>query len=139
MAGTLAITSDTALKDISQKICGRRLIITGTADSSAATFPTLTLKKLNGFLQPVITNPGSTAPTDNYDITLAPSFDSTADISGGGLSNRDTSTTELGTVTLSGSATPAYLNGDYILAIANNSVNSAVVVITMDILAVTRS
>jgi hypothetical protein len=138
MAGTTTLTSDSPLYDIDRRIIGKRVIVTATADASDGSFPNLTLKKLNGYLQPVITNPGSTAPTDNYDISLAPSTDSTAEITGSALANRDTSSTEVGAVTISGSATPAYLNGDYILSIANNSVNSASVVITMDVLAVTK-
>lgn len=138
MAGTVTLTSDEPLYDIDRRIIGKRVIVDATADAADGSFPTLTLRKLNGYLQPVITNPGSTAPTDNYDISLYPTYESTAEITGSSLANRDTANTEVGSVTISGSATPAYLNGNYNLSITGNSVNSATVRIIMDVLAVTK-
>lgn len=138
MAGTLTLYSDEPLLDIDRKIIGKRVIVNGVADASDGTFPSLTLKKLNGYLQPVITNPGSVAPTDNYDIKIYHPSDSTADITGNTLADRDTANTEIGAVTISGSATPTYLNGNYSLGITGNSVNSATLQIIMEILAVTR-
>ena len=53
----------------------------------------------NGFTQDIpaniqyaVTDPGSTAPTDNYDITITDALGN--DVFGGELTNRDTSTSE---------------------------------------------
>lgn len=133
MAGTVTLTSDTPLRDMGRNIIGRRLVISATGDASDGSFPELTLKKLNGYLQPVITNPGSTAPTDNYDIALKHPTDTTANMTTG-LTDRDTTNTEVGSITISGSATPPYLNGNYALAITGNSQASATIQIIMEIL-----
>ena len=47
---------------------------------------------MDGAIVRVVTNPGATAPTDNYDITLVD--DDGVDIIAGELANRDTSTSE---------------------------------------------
>ncbi len=47
---------------------------------------------IGGYICKVITNPGATAPTDNYDITLTNSDG--VDVVHGELANRDTSTSE---------------------------------------------
>lgn len=57
----------------------------GNADQES-TFP------IDGYIVKVITNPGATAPTDNYDITLTNS--DSIDVVHGTLANRDTSTSE---------------------------------------------
>ena len=49
-------------------------------------------KSVNGQALRYATNPGSTAPTDNYDITILD--DDSIDIAEGVLTNRDTSTSE---------------------------------------------
>lgn len=47
---------------------------------------------ISGYIVKVITNPGSTAPTDNYDITLTNSDG--IDVVHGELANRDTANSE---------------------------------------------
>lgn len=102
------------------------LTISWTADAAAATVPATALittgagRTTDGFIiTQVITNPGSVAPTDNYDITLvdADGFD----IMGGALVDRDTANTER--------AVPAVVNailpGTVTFTLANNAVNSA--------------
>lgn len=103
------------------------LTISWTADAAAATVPATALittgvgsRGTSGFIiTQVITNPGSVAPTDNYDITLvdADGFD----IMGGALVDRDTANTER--------AVPAVVNaiipGTVTFTLANNAVNSA--------------
>lgn len=77
----------------------------------------------NGRIELVVTDPGTTAPTDNYDIQL---LDSTGvDIMGGGLADRDTANTEQSHPLVDGS--PAYrpVNGKMTLSISNNSVSLA--------------
>ena len=126
MAGTVTLTSDLPLRDNEQRIIGRRIVVNATGDASNGTFPDTTLKKLRGYLQPVVTNPGSTAPTDNWDWAIKDSVDSTADASGTTGTDRDTANTEVAVATSSGSATPHFFDGgNYTLAISGNSVNSA--------------
>jgi len=51
-----------------------------------------TTYNVNGLVYMVETDPGSPAPTDNYDLTLT--NENGIDIMGGALANRDTSNTE---------------------------------------------
>lgn len=96
-----------------------------TADASAATFPATTISDVDGYLMLVVTDPGSTAPTDNYDITLVDS--NNMDVMGDNLLNRDTSNSEQA----SPSETPRYVNGDLTMNITNNAVNSATLTVTL--------
>ena len=100
-----------------------------TADSADASVPNTTLAGLFGKLVRTITNPGSTAPTDNYDVKLLSPDDSTADVLAGADADRDTANTE----TINHS-TPIELRGDYTLQVSNNSVNSATGVVILEIL-----
>lgn len=90
------------------------------ADASAATIPTLAITGYQGWmLYEVRTDPGSTGPTANYDITLIDEFG--IDIAGGQLLNRHTTTSER--VVL---IDPPILRAtSFTITIANNSVNSA--------------
>lgn len=114
--------------------CVQVLTYTATADSAAATFPTAamssaTLSQLKGwYLYKIITNPGSTAPTDNWDFTLSDSDG--IDVLGGNGANRHTTTSQM--------IAPLLTTGVYFaqpvldtwtLAITGNSVNSAGIVI----------
>lgn len=99
------------------------------ADASAATVPDTNVV-LNGFVQKVVTNPGSTAPTANYDIAFGDPEDSALDALAGTLANRHTTTTEqvypaiagtVGTV----SSFKIFLKGTYVFQLTNNAVNSA--------------
>ena len=95
-----------------------------TADDSDGSIPTLSIP-LNGWLIKTVTNPGSTAPTDNYDITLTDPEDSALDAAVSTIINRDTANTEQVYNVASGAVTPILLAGTYGVAIAGNSVNSA--------------
>jgi hypothetical protein len=99
------------------------------ADDAAATVPTLSLE-LKGFVLKVVTNPGSTAPTANYDISVTDPEDSALDAMATLLNNRHTSTTEQVYPLISGAACPIFLCGTYGIAVANNAVNSATGTIT---------
>lgn len=103
-------------------------------DASDGSVPTLAIP-MSGFVKKVVTNPGSTAPTANYDIALGDPEDSALDALGAALQNRHTSNTEQVYPLLAGapgtvSSTPVFLAGTYTLAITNNSVNSATGTIT---------
>lgn len=126
-AGTITKSSDVisnyGFADPVKRV--RVVTVAWTADASAATVPTLSLA-LKGYLIKVVTNPGATAPTDNYDITLGDPEDSALDAANSTLLNRDTANTEqVYPVLGSTPVIPVFLSGTYSLAVTNNSVNSA--------------
>lgn len=101
---------------------------TFTADAAAATVPDLvisgailnvfTSKDKPYYLYRAITDPGTTAPTDNYDIYVKDAKGN--DMAAGKLENRDTANTEI--------ARMAYFDpvrGAITVSVANNAVNSA--------------
>jgi hypothetical protein len=80
----------------------------------------------------VITNPGATAPTDNWDIAINDADDSTIDAAKSLLLNRDTVTSEVVyPVSAAGELPLLFQPGTYSLAISGNSVNSATGVIKL--------
>jgi hypothetical protein len=125
MAGTNTLTSRVRREFGKAERRGVEIVtVDWVADASAATVPNLTIT-LDGYLVKVVTNPGSTAPTDLYDITLGDPEDSNLDAAGGLLANRATTTTQQVYTLVSGASSPLLLAGDYTLAISNNAVNSA--------------
>lgn len=124
MAGTVTVTRTVKQMPLSQEEISV-VSIAWTADASAATIPNTAITGLYGFLIKAVTNPGSTAPTDNYDIALNDPDDSSFDALEGQLANRDTANTEQVYPKASGALVPIFLCGDYTLAISGNSVNSA--------------
>lgn len=119
MAGTTTLTTHKSFGTV------RRLVIDWVADAAAATVPSLALPAIEGTLLALETNPGVTAPTDNYDIVLN-------DAEGGDRlcgvgANRDTADTELVAVVFSGTSVHPAVSIDEILtlAISGNAVNSA--------------
>lgn len=96
----------------------RKVQVSFTADDSDGSIPTLELTDVRGYLVQVSTNPGSTAPTDNYDIALNNADG--ADVAGGSLADRDTSNSEVVNFT-----TPPLVAEDLTVTITNNAVNSA--------------
>ena len=109
----------------------RKVILTCTADSAAATYPTAVLPKFEGRLLALVTNPGAVGPTDNYDIVINDQHGH--DVLEGVGGNRSITATQKVPVVYSGTGThPAIAAGDALtLAITNNAVNSAVTVITL--------
>ncbi len=85
-AGTVTSSSDEL---ISQS--GVRLLQISYTTGSG-TFTCITNQHVTGWILHVETDPGTTAPDDNYGITLK--NDNGRDIAGGNLSNRDTANTE---------------------------------------------
>lgn len=102
-----------------------------TADAADGSFPATVLARTGAdlantdglWLQQMVTNPGSTAPQDNYDITIT-DVDG-VDLLGGAGANRDTANSEVAFPTI----TARPLNGNITLTITNNNVNSATVVV----------
>jgi hypothetical protein len=110
--GSWTRTGFTAVKD---KIV---IELTWVADASAHTVPDYTLSSddlLEYYLYRVVTDPGATAPTALYDITINDSY---GDVTAGGLSNRSASATEI-------LETVVPYNEDWTISLSGNSVNSA--------------
>lgn len=109
----------------------RTITATCTASSTDGSFPATALPAFEGRLQTVRQNPGSPAPTDNYDYTIVDG-DGIDRIQGVGA-NRDTANSEeeLIVYTSTGEHPVVDINETLTLTITNNSVNSAVIVITL--------
>ena len=109
------------------------LQFTCTGDAADGTFPaTVSSRNIEGYVFMVLTNPGSPALTDNYDISLVDTDG--LDISGGLLVNRDQAVTEvvIPKVDLVASLYgPRYVKGKVTLEISNNSVLSGVVAVSL--------
>lgn len=108
----------------------RRLTFTCTADAADGSFPaTDATTRIEGRLLKLVTNPGSPAPTDNYDVVLNDQHG--ADVLQGVGANRHTSNTQEVAIVYSGTGThPSVDESDTLtLAVTGNSVNSAVTVI----------
>lgn len=123
MAGTVTLTAHNKIGNI------RSLVYTCTADAADASFPATVLPAIEGRLLDLVTNPGATQPTDNYDVTLVDQHGH--DCLEGVGADRDTANTEKVAIVYSGTGThPTVDEPDTLtLTIANNAVNSAVTVI----------
>jgi len=80
-------------------------------------------KPINGWVFMAETNPGSPAPTANYDITIKNAAG--ADIFGGELADRSGSVTERVLPKIGSAYDKAWVSGILTFTLANNSVNSA--------------
>lgn len=127
MAGTVTQTS------LPDSVGGVKVItLTCTADASDGSYPSTALtKKFSGYLLALETNPGTTAPTANYDIAITDADGH--DVLEGVGADRHTSSTEKVSIVYSGTAVhPPVASSDTLtLAITNNSANSAVTVIKL--------
>jgi len=96
-----------------------------TADAEAHTFPDTTLYPIEGWLLALETNPGSTAPTNEYNITLIDAEGH--DVLEGVGEDRSESDTQKAVIIYSSTDIhPAVDRNDTLtLKIADNSVNSA--------------
>lgn len=128
MAGTVTLTAHNKIGNI------RSLVYTCVADAAAATYPDKVLPAIEGRLLDLVTNPGATAPTDHYDVTVEDQHGH--DVLEGVGANRDGaapggSTTEKVPIVYSGTGThPTVDEADTLtLKIAGNAVNSAETVI----------
>lgn len=123
MAGTVSVTRTPFKK--SGKVKGEKITVEWTADASDGSVPDTEIPKIYGWCVKALTNPGSVAPTDNYDISLKDPDDPGIDALDGLLNNRDTANSEQVYTHVSGAPTPIFLAGDYTFSLANNAVNSA--------------
>lgn len=94
-----------------------------TADTDGSFSATPTDHRIDGLILGVETDPGATAPTDNYDIALNDA--NGIDVMGGALADRDTANTEFAAPLVNGVEWMVPVVGVLQLAITNNSVNSA--------------
>lgn len=103
----------------------RDVVADVTFSSVDGSFVATDLPSFGGRLAVLRTNPGSTAPTDNYDITLIDA-DGIDRLQGVGM-NRDTANSEEALIVYSGTAIhPPCVYGETLtLTITGNSVNSA--------------
>ena len=76
-----------------------------------------------GCIAKVVTNPGSTAPTDNYDITLTDADG--VDLMGGELADRDTSTSEVAVPKIDTTFGCVVVTESFIMNITGQSVSAA--------------
>lgn len=109
----------------------RTITLTVTADASAATVPDTALPAFEGRLLAIETNPGTTAPTDDYDITVIDAHG--FDVLQGVGANRDTANTEKAAIVFSSTSVhPVIDEADALtFKIANNAVNSATIVVVI--------
>ena len=103
------------------------IILNFTGDAAAATVPdTLIDRPIAGDLVKVTTNPGTPAPTANYDIAL--NDEDGVDVMGGALANRATATSEVAyPMDPAGAVYPSGVPvaGSLTMKITNQAVNSA--------------
>lgn len=94
-----------------------------TGDASNGTVPATAGPEIEGFVLMAVTDPGSTAPTDNYDITLTDG--DSVDVFGAELSNRDTLLSEQAIPKVGSDYKKRYVKGTLTLNLSNNSATSA--------------
>jgi len=102
------------------------LVFTWTAEGGAGEVaPMASDIDIDGYILFATTNPGATAPTDNYDITLVGADG--VDISGAQLSNRDTANSESCLMDIDSNAMPAgrFVDGAITFTLTGNSVTTA--------------
>jgi len=112
MAASATVTIDPRSAPNGKRIT--RIVIdwVSAADGSC----TKALDAIYGYLVKMVTDPGSTAPTDNYDITLIDQDG--ADALAGAGADRDTANTEQVYPVASGAQVPVFLCGTHTFTIA---------------------
>ncbi len=118
---------------VTQKRIGsvRQVIAAVTASSTDGTVPDTALPAFEGRLLAIGTAPGATTPTSLYDITVVDQF--SYDVLEGVGANRSATLPQKVAIVYSGTGVhPPVDEGDTLtLKIANNSVNSALITITL--------
>lgn len=130
MAGTCTVTLEKVDHSGTDPQGIRLLTFSWVGDASAGTVPATSItanqaKALAGLKAVLaITNPGSTAPTDNYDITITD--EDGVDIFGGSLANRDTANSEQARPAIATLGGERLVDGSILtFNLTNNSVASA--------------
>ena len=114
----------------------QKVVISWTADAADGTVPSTSLNtalSASGGIVPLIgwscymavTDPGATAPTDNYDIVLKDEYG--ADIFATAINDRDAANTEQAfPIVAAGTYRSRLVTGNLTFELSNNAVNSAV-------------
>lgn len=123
MAGTVTITREPLVSKHGREV--EKVKIDWVADAADGSVPETSISGLYGYVMKAITNPGATAPTDNYDVELIDPDDATIDALAAALANRDTANSEQVYPTVTGATIPIFLAGSYTFKLTNNAVNSA--------------
>lgn len=129
MVHVTAMGAGTATYTITEPRDGKAMIINVSVTDDGASGTTATFDNVVGWwFCSMETNPGSTAPTDNYDIALntAGGFD----ILGGAGENRDTASTETAYPTIdstTGQKACVPVNSPLTMSVSGNSVANAVI------------
>ena len=130
-AGTVTITTETLPNNSDI----RTITYTCTADAADGSFPSTALTTeqalyVTGYhCYLAVTDPGATAPTDDYDIAITDTY--SCDVFGGALADRDTANSEQVAPAVGSAYGGRTCAGVWTLAITNNSVNSAVVTLVL--------
>jgi hypothetical protein len=104
-------------------------IIADAADGSIAS--KASDKSIHGWITKVITDPGATAPTADYDLTL--SDPDGVDVMGGELNDRSATVSEQAMPLVGSAYGPVRVDGILTLSGSNNSVNSAEVTVKVHV------
>jgi len=130
MAGTVTVTKKRVFSDEHDSLKRFWYEISWVADAADGSVPDTILtdedggnSNLNAFIVLVVTNPGATAPTASYDVTLVDSEG--VDVMGGALNDRSATASEQAMPLISGNPVPRLVLGSLTFKLANNSVNSA--------------
>lgn len=122
MASTVTLTTNYNLGSV------RKLVYTAIAHTDGV-YTTATLPAFTGRLVELHTNPGGTAPQDNYDITLVDQ-NGVDRLYGVGLNRHTSNSQAVAIIHASTSLNPIVHSSDaLVLTIANNNVNGAIAVI----------
>lgn len=115
-AGTCTVTYPSSYSTSIQTIL---VSCTAGTDAEVGTYPDATIVPKRGWVFLAETNPGTTAPTDDYDIVLTNA--NGVDVMGGALLNRDETNTERAIPGVSG-----WVDGGVVtVETSNNSVSAA--------------
>ena len=107
-----------------------RIVATCVGDDTDGSFPAIVLPAFSGTLLELLTDPGTPAPTPDYDVTLVDSnsFDRLQGVG----ADRHTSTTQAVRIVYSGTSDhPVVVHELLTLTIAGSTVNSGGLVITL--------
>lgn len=121
-AGTIVRTASDAVDGQSVTL----LTYTMTGDAADGSFPAVQAGPIDGWIITVETNPGSTAPTALWDLTLVDTDG--ADVMAGTLANRSATATERVI------SPQPYVRGPVTITATNSSVNSSVIVLKITVL-----
>lgn len=109
----------------------RKITATCTGDAADGSYPDTALPSFEGRLLQLKTNPGATAPTANYDITLVDA--NGIDVLQSAGLNRHTTNSEVAAIIFASSSVHPYVDATDVLTlnIDANIVNSAGIVIEL--------